>query len=177
MEEIAQIEEQILNLETRLPEVEAREAERARLAQEQDAAWDRAAAAAWENVKVEYPQALDPNSTFATRMREIDEAWQEAGDARFDDAAKVEVIARIVAKELGARPASARPVAKPNGRTLPVPASSRTSSTPSRPASPVVVPASGSARTAGGSTEFGEALAKVSTPEAYERLRDRLLGA
>jgi len=176
MDGIADLEEQILAIEDQIPVAQEREAERSRLEAEQETAWDRAASASWHSAVADYPQAADPNSAFASRMREIDEAWSEAGDARYGDPAKAEVIARIVAKELGVRPGAAVTRPNSNGRSLPAPASSRTSVPSPRPGPAAVMPASGSARTAADTpTDIEVAIQRAATPEDYERLRDRVL--
>lgn len=173
----AELEEEILALEEQLPEIRLREEVRRRQESEADEAWNRASAASWEAVQADFPQAADPNSSFATRMLEIDEAWMEAGDARFDNPDKARVIAAIVAKEQGVRPGPVAPASRvPAGRSLPSPASSRPSAPASRPGPVVVMPASGASRTAADTpTTLEVALARAQTPEDYEALRDRIL--
>jgi hypothetical protein len=173
----ADIEEQMLALEEQLPAAREREAGRLRLEAEAESAWEQTAQASWEAAQADYPQAADRNSAFAIRMREIDEAWEEAGDPRFDNADKARVISAIVAKELGVRAASAAP-AVPKGRSLPAPASSRPSPFVSRPGPAAVRPASGSARTAADApSQIDLALNRVDSLEAYEALLPQILAA
>ncbi len=167
------IEEQILNLEEQLPVVEARQRELARQESEAANAWQTQAIQSAERVKARFPQAADPNSRFAQRMAEIDDAWEGMGDARFDDPNKAELIAELVAKEAGVTP---RQPAAP-GRTLPT--TSRPSASPSRPGPmAVLAPASGSARTSDASApRIERVIASVNDQESYERLKEQLLRA
>lgn len=176
----AEIEEQILDLEDRLPEIEAAERARLQADREAEAAWLRTAEATGKSVAARFPEAADTKSPFAQRMAAIDEAWEEAGDARFYDPRKAQIIAEIVAKELGRNPATA----PQGGRVLPAPRSHSTSpsanpgSAPARGLVPALGPASGAARTNTPASQQSQVMRQIeglTDPEDYLRLKEQLL--
>jgi hypothetical protein len=172
----ADLDNQMLALEEQIPFIQAREAEEAAQRDAEDQAWTDAARQHIALVHRAFPTAADPNSAFATRMREIDEAWGEANDERFDDPAKAVTIAKIVSRELGVRPVTA---GKPAGPTLPATASSRsTQQAPARPGSiATFAPISGAARTTSDPTEatrIERAIEQVRDVDEYVALRDAL---
>lgn len=124
-----------------------------------------------------YPEAADPNSEFHQRMEEIDQAFAETNDPRFDDTNKPLLIAQIVAAELGrvpqtpnGRPKAAPVVAAP---TAPVPPPIPAAGSPSYPVAPI---AGGNART---STDVGAQLFRdieaINSPDALDAFRRKLI--
>lgn len=149
----ADLVEQIAELEDRIPDVQA--AARAREAQESAARakWDAAAAASWNATAAKYPDMAVEGSAFRARVEQIDAAWGDAGDSRYDDPNKAALIGDIVAREFGVRPVTAMPQ-QPPARALPRPAQSPPVSSPAglRPLNPAAAapirPLTGAARTA-----------------------------
>lgn len=172
-----EIEEALLALEEELPAARQREAERTRLTADADEAFNAAQQAAWAEVIAKYPEADDENGAFAMLMLKLDDDLAASQDPLFDDPNKAVALADRVAKLLnvsGSRPAA--PAAPARGRSLPAPASSRTSAPATRPGPAVMSPASGSARTAADSpTQLEVDIARVSTPEQYEAVKARVL--
>jgi hypothetical protein len=173
LDQVAAAQRALIDLEGRLPEARQREAEQIRAAEDRENSWKDEASATWTAAAKDYPDLNDLDSPFAQRVVEIDEAWEDAGDPRWAKADKARLIANIVAKELGVKPAgSVTPTNPPlKGRTLPAPASSRPSAPATRPGPTAVRPASGSARTAADTPSALEAaLSKAETLEDYEAL-------
>lgn len=167
----AELEEQLLALEEQLPLVR----ERDRLAYEADAAFNQAQQAAWSHVVAAYPQADDETGAFAMLMLKVDDDLRASGDPLYDDPNKALAIADHVAGLLQVARVPAQP-APARGRSLPAPASSRPSVPAARPGPAAMSPASGSARTAADSpTQLEVDIARADTPEAYERLKERVL--
>lgn len=168
----ADIEEQLLALEEQIPFVRAREEQEAEQRRAEDEAWNQAARSNIELVRKAFPVAADPNSAFSARMAQIDEAWGDANDLRFDDPKKPLLLAQIVAKEMGISPATA---GKP-ARTLPAPASSRSTAAPRPGSMAVFPPASGAARTTSEPTAVRQerAIENISDPDDYHAMVEAL---
>lgn len=136
--------------------------------QEKAAEWERASEASQRLVATKYPEVLKPDSTVARRMMDIDEAWADAGDDRYFDPRKPELIMGILEKELGL---SAK---QPAGASrTPAPRSTH----PAASAMPIS-PARGGARTSSqtGSETFRQKLEGIKTTDDYERVSQELLG-
>lgn len=136
--------------------------------QEKAAEWERASEASQRLVATKYPEVLKPDSTVARRMMDIDEAWADAGDDRYFDPRKPELIMGILEKELGL---SAKQAA--GASRTPAPRSTN----PSASAMPIS-PARGGARTSSqtGSETFRQKLEGIKTTDDYEKVSQELLG-
>lgn len=126
-----------------------------------------------------YPQAADPNSAFARRMQEIDNAWESLDDPRFYNASKPAIIASMVASELNVAPRAAQAQSAtpdqaqmnpPQTSTEPTPQAKRQAAPP-----PPMHPASSSTRaqSATSAPTLDQELDSVSTIEELEKFRDR----
>lgn len=121
-----------------------------------------------DRVRAENPEYDAFNSIFATRCREIDESWVEAGDRRASNPKKPEIIAAIVRKELGQNP---RKPAPKQTQVLTAGAS------PARRTLALDAPASGAARTSHTpARSLTSVIKSANTPEKYEALKAKFLG-
>jgi hypothetical protein len=172
VDKAADLEEQLLALEEQIPFVWAREEQEAEQRRAEDEAWNQAARSNIELVRKAFPVAADPNSAFFARMTQIDEAWGDAMDQRFDDPQKPLLLAQIVAKEMGLSPATAGKGA----RTYPAPASSRSTAAPRPGSMAVFSPASGAARTTSEPTAVRQerAIESISDPDDYHAMVEAL---
>ena len=128
-----------------------------------------------DRVREANPEYDSFNSKFATRMRQIDEAWSEAGDKRANDPTKPEAIAKIVRKEFGLK--------NPDDDGFEVegavrqPRVATAGPSPARKKRAAVAPASGAARTHKPQQQsVSKLIQSATTPDSYEELKAKLLG-